>query len=67
MPRIMYQLEGRAEGHLQGRSEHHIVLRWCRKFPNEPTPHKSVDYRVFKRGFQASRNQSRPLCMTFTK
>ena len=33
----------------------------------EPTPHKSVDYRAFKRGFQASRNQSRSLYMTFTK
>jgi len=39
MPRTMYQLEGRAEGHLQGRSEHRIVVRWCRKFPKI----KSVD------------------------
>jgi hypothetical protein len=35
MPRTMYQLEGRAEGHLQGRSEHRIVVRWCRKFPKK--------------------------------
>jgi hypothetical protein len=33
----------------------------------EPTPHKSVDYRAFKRGFQASRNQSQSLYMALTK
>jgi hypothetical protein len=35
--------------------------------PNEPTSHKSVDYRVFKRGFQASRNQSQSLYIALTK
>jgi hypothetical protein len=34
---------------------------------NEPTPHKSVDYKAFKRGFQASRNQSQSLYMALTK
>jgi hypothetical protein len=29
--------------------------------PNEPVNHKSVDYRAFKRAFQALRNQSLPL------
>jgi hypothetical protein len=37
------------------------------KILNEPTSHKSVDYRTFKRGFQASRNQSQSLYMTFTQ
>jgi hypothetical protein len=35
--------------------------------PNEPTYHKSVDYRAFKRGFQASRNQSQSLYIALTK
>ena len=30
----------------------------------EPANHKSVDYRAFKRGFQASRNQSQSLYMS---
>jgi hypothetical protein len=33
----------------------------------EPTPHKSVDYRAFKRGFQASRKQSQSLHMKLIK
>ena len=36
-------------------------------YPYEPTPHKSVNYRAFKRGFQASRNQSQSLYMALTK
>jgi len=34
---------------------------------NEPTPHKSVDYRAFKRGFQASRKQSQSLHIALIK
>jgi hypothetical protein len=33
----------------------------------EPTPHKSVDYRAFRRGFQASRKQSQSLHMKLIK
>jgi hypothetical protein len=35
--------------------------------PYEPTTHKSVDYRAFKRGFQASRKQSQSLHMKLIK
>jgi len=33
----------------------------------EPTNHKSVDYRAFKRAFQALRNQSLPLDMALIR
>jgi hypothetical protein len=33
----------------------------------EPTSHKSVDYRAYKRGFQASRKQSQSLHLALIK
>ena len=35
--------------------------------PNEPVIDKSVDYRAFKRAFQALRNQSLPLDMALIR
>ena len=35
--------------------------------PYEPTNHKSVDYRAFKRGFQASRKPSQSLHIALIK